>query len=79
MVEAKKLSVQEQLIQYRNRKRKEEEYVALKQKIWRYFSVVLTFWRKTDEGVTVNTKEAEEEEEEEEASTHAAVNNVSIQ
>ncbi|MPC26801.1 hypothetical protein E2C01_019951 [Portunus trituberculatus] len=41
----RKTIMEEQLAQYRKRKRREEEYAALKQKIWGYFAAVFTFRR----------------------------------
>lgn len=37
--------MEEQLAQYRKRKKREKEYAALKQKIWDYFAAVFSFWR----------------------------------
>lgn len=65
--------MEERLAQYRKRKKKEEEFAALKQKIWEYFATVFTFWKKDENPATVSTPLPDEDQpqsEEQEPSSH---------
>uniref|UniRef100_A0A0P4W6K8 SAYSvFN domain-containing protein n=1 Tax=Scylla olivacea TaxID=85551 RepID=A0A0P4W6K8_SCYOL len=75
MVEgSKKTNVEEQLAQYRMRKKREEEYAALKQKIWGYLAAVFTFWRPEDGGPGTHTSPGSPEAEMQDDSSRPAIN-----
>lgn len=75
---SRKTAVEEQLAQYRKRKKREEEYAALKQRIWGYFTAVFTFWKPEYVGPSTHTLPENPEEEVVADSPRPAINTKNV-